>query len=55
MLISVLQFASPGASRPGDDHFVERPRSRACPECSAPLIRASACMHCPHCGWGRCG
>ena len=27
----------------------------ACPECSAPLARASACLLCPACGWGKCG
>lgn len=26
-----------------------------CPECAAPLSRASACVACPACGWGRCG
>jgi len=26
-----------------------------CPECSAPLARASACLLCPACGWGKCG
>ncbi|MCA9723016.1 MAG: hypothetical protein KC489_11555 [Gemmatimonadetes bacterium] len=27
----------------------------ACPECGAPVVRASACITCPACGWGRCG
>jgi hypothetical protein len=28
---------------------------RLCPECGSPLVRASACVTCRHCGWGRCG
>jgi len=28
---------------------------RVCPECAGPLIRASGCVSCRHCGWGRCG
>ena len=27
----------------------------ACPECGSRLVRASACVTCPGCGWGRCG
>jgi len=27
----------------------------SCPECHAPLARASACLLCPACGWGKCG
>ena len=26
-----------------------------CPECAGPLARASACVTCPACGWGKCG
>ncbi len=26
-----------------------------CPECGSQLIRASACVSCPACGWGKCG
>jgi rubrerythrin len=26
-----------------------------CPECGTQLVRASACVNCPGCGWGRCG
>ena len=26
-----------------------------CPECGCQVIRASACLMCPGCGWGRCG
>ena len=26
-----------------------------CPECSGPLSRASACVSCVYCGWGKCG
>ena len=26
-----------------------------CPECAGPLTRASACVSCVYCGWGRCG
>jgi hypothetical protein len=28
---------------------------QACPECGAPVVRASACLMCPGCGWGKCG
>ena len=28
---------------------------RTCPECAGPLMRASACLTCLQCGWGRCG
>lgn len=57
MLISVLRFTSPGATRPGDAHFRsgERARPRVCPECAGPIVRASGCMHCAYCGWARCG
>jgi hypothetical protein len=26
-----------------------------CPECAGPLTRASGCVSCVYCGWGRCG
>lgn len=26
-----------------------------CPECGTILFRASACITCPGCGWGKCG
>ncbi|HUF34581.1 MAG TPA: hypothetical protein VMN37_01460 [Gemmatimonadales bacterium] len=26
-----------------------------CPECAGPLVRASGCVSCAQCGWGRCG
>ena len=26
-----------------------------CPECAGPLVRASGCLSCAQCGWGRCG
>ena len=35
--------------------YLPRDRVRVCPECAGPLIRASACVTCPHCGWGHCG
>ncbi len=28
---------------------------RVCPECAGPLVHASGCVACAHCGWGRCG
>jgi hypothetical protein len=28
---------------------------RVCPECAGPLVRASGCVSCRHCGWARCG
>lgn len=27
---------------------------RVCPECAGPLARASGCVTCRQCGWGRC-
>ena len=26
-----------------------------CPECGNPVVRASSCITCPACGWGKCG
>lgn len=26
-----------------------------CPECAGPLNRASGCVSCVYCGWGKCG
>jgi hypothetical protein len=26
-----------------------------CPECGTQVVRASACLMCPACGWGKCG
>lgn len=26
-----------------------------CPECGGRVVRASACLMCHSCGWGRCG
>jgi hypothetical protein len=26
-----------------------------CPECGNPVVKASACITCPACGWGKCG
>jgi hypothetical protein len=54
MLISVLPCPSPGRARPGDARF-SSPDRRVCPECSGPIVRASGCVHCAHCGWARCG
>ena len=28
---------------------------QGCPECGTQVIRASACLMCPACGWGKCG
>jgi len=28
---------------------------RVCPDCAGPIVRSSGCIHCTHCGWGRCG
>ncbi len=27
---------------------------RVCPDCAGPLVRASGCVSCMQCGWGRC-
>jgi len=29
--------------------------ARVCPECTGPLSRASGCVSCVYCGWGKCG
>jgi hypothetical protein len=26
-----------------------------CPECAGPMTRASGCVNCLYCGWGKCG
>lgn len=26
-----------------------------CPECNSSLVRESGCIHCPSCGWSKCG
>ncbi len=32
------------------------PRNESgCPECGGRVVRASGCLLCPACGWGRCG
>jgi hypothetical protein len=51
----------PLQSRPRPRPAVRSPDSfppatvRVCPECAGPLVRASGCVSCRHCGWGRCG
>lgn len=30
-------------------------RGPLCPECAGPLTRASGCVNCAYCGWGKCG
>jgi hypothetical protein len=27
---------------------------KVCPECAGPIVRASGCLSCAQCGWGRC-
>jgi hypothetical protein len=34
--------------------YVRSDQLHMCPECRVPLIRASACVSCPQCGWSRC-
>ena len=29
--------------------------AKLCPECAGPLSRASGCVTCVYCGWGKCG
>lgn len=56
MLISILPHTSPGHRGPGDVRSsTPGIRLRVCPECAGPIVRASGCMHCAHCGWGHCG
>ena len=31
------------------------PTLTRCPECDAPVARASGCLACLVCGWGKCG
>ena len=54
MLISILLQPSPSRPIPADARL-SSPRLRVCPECAGPLVRASGCLHCAHCGWGHCG
>jgi hypothetical protein len=56
MLKSILTYLSPARRRLRDIRGpVTPPRLRVCPECAGPLVRASGCLHCAHCGWGHCG
>jgi hypothetical protein len=36
----------------GNPYLVPPPH---CPECGTAVVRASACITCPACGWGKCG
>lgn len=43
-------------ARPGTSpHPVPQVHIRVCPECAGPVTHAGGCLHCPQCGWGRCG
>jgi hypothetical protein len=39
-------------ARPGHPYLNPAP---VCPECGTRVVRASACLMCPGCGWGKCG
>jgi hypothetical protein len=44
----------PPASQPQPNSFTQL-LVRRCPECTGPVVRASGCLCCVQCGWGRCG
>jgi ribonucleoside-diphosphate reductase alpha chain len=44
----------PAASERPTNPLTDR-QIRVCPECDGPLARASGCLTCLHCGWGKCG
>jgi hypothetical protein len=50
---------SPAANRTPAGRLATNPLTTAslavCPECDTQLARASACLLCPACGWGKCG
>jgi len=37
------------------DTKTEQSVGERCPDCGNLTVRASGCLHCPVCGWGRCG
>ncbi len=37
---------------PGNPYLNPAP---TCPECGGRVVRASGCIGCPACGWGKCG
>ncbi len=37
---------------PGNPYLRPTP---TCPECGTMVVRASGCIGCPACGWGKCG
>lgn len=56
MVISVLPSPSASYRRLSRVRFSSGGfRFRVCPECAGPIVRASGCLHCAHCGWGHCG
>jgi len=50
LMARVVAWRRPG---PGSNpYLVPAP---ACPECGTRVVRASGCIGCPACGWGKCG
>ena len=46
----------PRIARLSPTRYRPTPRpAQLCPECAGPLARASGCVTCPACGWGKCG
>jgi hypothetical protein len=49
-LLPTVAWRTPAA--PSNPYLNPAP---ACPECGTQVVRASACLMCPACGWGKCG
>ncbi len=55
-LRNLPRYRPPSALKPTVYYVpVAHGAARVCPECAGPLSRASACVSCVYCGWGKCG
>lgn len=52
--LSVAPVARPLPVPPAINPYTSASITR-CPECEAPITRASGCLSCLVCGWGKCG
>jgi hypothetical protein len=51
-----LNLRSPAPSMKPTTYYVPVVHGdRTCPECAGPLSKASGCVTCVYCGWGKCG
>lgn len=55
-LATIQRFAPELAPTPPSrrNPMTDRELAR-CPECGTRVVKASACLSCPGCGWGKCG